>query len=311
MIEPECSCNAPYVSVIVPCFNDAQGIRDTLTSLARQDYPKDRMEVIVVDNNSTDGTPRIIDEFADRIINFRHLVERDRQSSYAARNRGIACARGAIVAFIDTDMSVGPEWLSQISMKFKDSDVIYLACGVTIYEERASVFAAFNRMKGFPIDEYVQHAHFAPTCCLAVRKTVFEEVGMFDARVISGGDYEFGTRVYRAGKPLHYAPEIRMNHPARTSLRQLLKKYFRVGRGLQQLANYYPDRYRETFKHLLNPLHLLPSMPTKFIISLKHNSIWRKASYTDKLLLYGIDWGLRVSKYAGHVYEKQRFQAHI
>ncbi len=101
-----------------------------------------------------------------------------------------------------------------------------------------------------------------------------------------------------------------MKHPARTSLKQLIKKYFRVGRGLQQLGYYYPDRYEETFKNLLNPLHLLPPMPTRFIVSVKHNSIWRKASYRGKLLLYLIDWGLSVSKYAGHVYEKRRLPVH-
>jgi hypothetical protein len=52
-------------------------------------------------------------------------------------------------------------------------------------------------------------------------------------------------------------------------------------------------------------------MPTRFLIAMKHNSIWHKASYRDKLLLYLIDWGLSVSKYAGHVYEKRRLQAHV
>jgi len=108
-----------FISVVVPVFNDPEGIKTTLESLLAQNYPPSLYEVIVVDNNSSDSTNLVVKEFEDRYpTRVKLLVERDIQGPSAARNKGISASRGEIIAFIDADMWADNNWLSSISNVF-------------------------------------------------------------------------------------------------------------------------------------------------------------------------------------------------
>ena len=89
----------------------------------------------------------------------------------------------------------------------------------------------YDHHTGFPIEGYLKHQQSAPTCCL------------FDHRLISGGDKEFGNRVHNAGYTQQFATDVTMYHPTRNSLNALVAKDLRVGRGLCQLQRRHPDRY--------------------------------------------------------------------
>ncbi len=103
--------------------------------------------------------------------------------------------------------------------------------------------ARYDHHTGFPIEGYLRHQQFAPTCCLFVRREVFEDVGLLDPRLVSGGDKEFGNRVHEAGYDLQFAEHTTMSHPTRNTIRAHFKKDRRVGRGLCQLQRFHPDRY--------------------------------------------------------------------
>ena len=95
------------VTVVIPVLNQERTLEACLRSLLRQTYPKDRFEVVIVDNNSSDRTREII-----RAFPFRYAHEPQR-SSYAARNRGVSLARGRVVAFMDSDCEADPRWLEE------------------------------------------------------------------------------------------------------------------------------------------------------------------------------------------------------
>jgi len=103
--------------------------------------------------------------------------------------------------------------------------------------------ARYDHHTGFPIEGYLEHQQFAPICCLFVRREVFEDVGLFDHRLISGGDKEFGNRASNADYTQQFAADVTMYHPTRNSLDALVSKDLRVGRDLCQLQRYHPDRY--------------------------------------------------------------------
>ena len=247
----------PFVSVVIPVYNDPDGIENTLKSITEQSYLNDNHEVIIVDNDSTDDTRRVAERVAERQSNVRVIVEEEVQGSYAARNRGIDHAEGEILAFLDANMIVEGDWLESAVESIKRRKADYMACDVELYVDggRETIAGAYNRRTGFPIEQYIERNHFAPTCCLFVRQWVVEEHGPFDARLVSGGDVEFGNRVHDAGIELEYEPTVTAYHPVRSSIRELLQKSFRVGKGSGQLARYYPDR----FGHLgiINPIALL------------------------------------------------------
>lgn len=253
----------PHVSVVVPVYNDPAGVGETLDALVAQTYPRDRHEVLAVDNGSTDDTRAVIREFAADHDHVHLVVEDEVQGAYAARNAGIERATGEVLAFLDADVTVPDGWLADAVAAMEDRGADYLGCEVALSAPEGPDSAAtrYDRRTGFPIQRYVEEFGFAPTCGLLVRRSVVADVGPFDPRLVSGGDVEFGNRVRDAGRDLHYAPDVPVTHPTRTTVRALAAKAARVGRGRYQLRAYYPGRYGHPLALLCNPLTYLPPLP--------------------------------------------------
>lgn len=293
------------ISVIVPVFNVPLGLKDTLNSLVEQNFPQDLFEIIVADNGSTDNTFSVIESFIERYPKLiRAVQENDIQSSYAARNKGIKAAKGSIITFIDADMTVEKDWLEKVVESFKKNQPDCLVCNVKVITVRKSVFALYDKMVSFPIEHYVKEMHFTPVGCLTIYLDIFDKIGLFDENLISGGDREFGNRVHEAGYKIRYEPDIIMNHPTRSSLKQLSSKAFRIGRGLKQLSFYYPDRYKKKYRNILDPRNFLPKMSIfRFTRTIRGNKIWDEASCLHRTLFYFIYWFCCSGSYFGHVYE--------
>lgn len=253
------------VSVIIPVYNDPEGIETTLESLTNQEYPNDDYEILVVDNGSTDETPAVIKSFAQKYPPIVALSKTDIQGSYAARNYGIERASGRILAFVDADMWISDNWLESIVRIADQNEYDYFGCDVKIIPKNQPPTLAerYNMLTGFPVEKYIKQNHFAPTCCLVIRQKVVEEVGLFDERLMSGGDKEFGKRVYRNDFSQGFISDVKMYHPARDSFSVLRKKAFRVGRGREQLVRYHGgmDFGKSS---LLNPKQYAPPLPTRF-----------------------------------------------
>ena len=227
--------------IIVPVYNDPAGIKATLQSL--MGLESTGYQVLVVDNNSTDETTDIIRTYVKKEDNISFVTENEVQSSYAARAKGIECSQGDIVAFLDADETVDPAWLETALQAMKEQGVEYLGCNVEIELTESTIVGRYNARTGFPVEQYLEEQNYAPTCALLVNREVFEQVGLFDDRLISGGDREFGERVHEAGYNQGYAEDAIVYHPARTTCMSLAKKNFRVGRGFCQKQRYYSDRY--------------------------------------------------------------------
>jgi len=292
------------ISVIIPVYNDPCGLKDTLDSLVNQDFPKKNYEIIVVDNGSLDSTQKVAKKYKFKYPNLlRFLVEDKKRGSYAARNLGIKNAKGKIIAFIDSDMTVDNTWLSNIYIYFKQHKVYYLACNVEIYDYHKTIFGLYDKLTGFPIENCINEKNFAPTCCLVLRKEILQKVKLFNSKLISGGDFEFGNRVYRLGYKLHYEPFIITKHPARLSFKQFFYKYFRIGRGFQQLYFYYSKHFKEMKRNLFNPIYFLPCKPWNFIKFVKRKKIWSKLSLGEKFQLYILNWLKKIIIHLGYIYE--------
>jgi glycosyltransferase involved in cell wall biosynthesis len=184
------------LSVIIPVYNDPDGIARTLDSLGAQ--PRAVSTVTVVDNGSTDGTRGVVEGFDPDYLDIRLQEESDIQSSYAARNTGIKNSNADILAFLDADETVDEDWLETALEAMNEQDVDYLGCNVQLTLPEDTLVGRYNKRTGFPVKDYLENEHFAPTCALLVRREVFEDVGLFDERLISGGDMEFGQRVHKA-----------------------------------------------------------------------------------------------------------------
>jgi glycosyltransferase involved in cell wall biosynthesis len=283
------------VSIIIPVYNDPQGIQTTIESLC--DQTASNYEVIIVDNGSTDNTASVVRRYATN-DSIRLASETEIQSSYAARNTGIDHATGNVLGFIDSDMWVEDNYVESIKTTVDDRESPYVGCHVEIIAGERSV-ERYNATTGFPIARYIKQDQFAPTCCLAVHRSVFNQVGKFDERLTSGGDLEFGKRVAAAGFKQVYEPEITLYHPARKRLRELIAKQRRVARGKEQLRRYHPNRFNH--RSLVHPRNFAVS-PWKFMkrIDGEAQSAFEAATW------YGIEWGLKLYRWGVRVDERVR-----
>ncbi|MBX0324345.1 glycosyltransferase [Halomicroarcula sp. F13] len=298
------SARSPDISVVIPVYEDPSGVRRTLQSVTDQTASASTYEVIVVDNGSGDATPTVVREFERAAPDLVTLVVEDEvRGSYAARNAGIARAVGDVVAFVDADMTVERSWVEAV-VETMTEDVDYVGFDVELVESTPnSVVDAYNRYTEFPVERYLTEDNFAPTCCLAVRREVFEAVGPFDDRLCSSGDAEFGKRVHEAGFDQQYEPSITMYHPTR-STRELLAKYVRIGRGLRQRERYHSELFDR--RPLWHPKQLVPTV-SPFQL---HDSAREVQAESDRqvrlhelLVFYCLDHLIRVATFAGRMYE--------
>ncbi|HYR95839.1 MAG TPA: glycosyltransferase [Candidatus Binatus sp.] len=228
----------PMVSVIVPAFNAEHTIGDCLEALLAQDYPPERLEIIAVDNRSTDRTAAVMCQHPVRVV-----AERRVQSSYAARNTGLAAARGSVLCFTDSDCLPDPGWVEAMVAALADDDAggaagrIEAATGTTLVER-------------FQVEERVLDAAnaftrpalpFAQTANAAYRRVIFQRVGLFDPSLVSGGDLDLSWRMQRAGWGLAYAPGAVVRHRHRRTFRALVRLYAKNGHGAALLGDRYPS----------------------------------------------------------------------
>ncbi|HTQ32176.1 MAG TPA: glycosyltransferase [Opitutaceae bacterium] len=234
------------LTVAICTYNRAELLRQTLAGVARQNFPHDRFEVLVIDNNSQDHTRDVVASFAGTSPAPRHLVE-TRQGLDHARNRAVAEARGEIIVFADDDILVESDWLTRLSAPFAaDHDHRIGAVGgevVPVFPDGLPPWVAewhsplaFRSDAGpLPSSQSPMGANFA------FPKWVFERHGPFHTtldrsgkNLFGGGDTEMIRRLRAAGLEIWFAPAARVLHqmPAsRTTFRYATRHAFDSARS--------------------------------------------------------------------------------
>lgn len=225
------------MSVIVPVFNDPERLSACLQALAAQDYPADRFEVVVVDNASTDDIRWAIPVDDPR---FR-LLHEPRRGSYAARNAGVAAASGAVLAFTDADCRPRRDWVRAGVTALGSEPVPDAVAGriQLVFRgggEPVTAPELYESLHAFQQAKYVDRWGWAATANFFVTAEVFDRVGRFDARLRSGGDMDWGTRLTGTGGVLRYEPSVVVEHPSRPSWTEMTRKAIRVADGLASHA---------------------------------------------------------------------------
>ena len=247
----------PMVSVIVPVRNGENTIEKLLVALLAQDYPKDKMQVIIVDNSSQDNTIEIIKKYPV-ILEY----ENEKVSSYAARNKGLAAAQGGIIAFTDADCIPEKNWIENgvRALNEQNSD---MAGGKIefIFSEQKSVTEIFDSLNSLRNDSFIYYKIGAVTANLFVRATLFGKMGLFP-EVRTGGDISWTGRALSEGSSLIFVPEAVVYHPARNFL-ETLKKSWLHGTGMVFILK---KRRWWLFKILYLTVRLLIPVPPKAIL---------------------------------------------
>lgn len=218
---PRLPASLPRVSVVVPVRNRPTEIEACLKTLMVLDYPADRLEVIVVDDASTDETPQVVRRFPVRLI-----VASQRQGASASRNLGIANATGDVVAFTDSDCQVTPSWLVDlIPFLYLPKCVavggrVLPAFEETVRDRYAAAYSALDmglRMRRVTSGTSV---FYVPSCNLLVRRDALLRVSGFDAGFPIGEDIDLEYRLMKDGGTVWYAARGGVYHVHRSNLKK-------------------------------------------------------------------------------------------
>jgi glucosyl-dolichyl phosphate glucuronosyltransferase len=238
-------------SVIVPTFNRDRLLAPTLDDLLAQSADVAH-EIIVVDNNSTDGTSALIHAYAARSGGVVRYVFEGRQGLSVARNAGIGVARGGVLAFVDDDVRVHRGWLQALADAYRAHPNAWGVGGQVILglpERRPPWFDPGSR-----ITEYLSRLNLGdetlqiryPVSMLganmSVTRAALSRVGLFNpdlgyagTRRITNEDMEMSFRIYRAGGALFYCGQAAVTHPvpaARLTKRWLRQRAYWEGRSV-------------------------------------------------------------------------------
>jgi len=245
-----------FISIIIPVYKDPEGIKDTLDSLVKQDFDKNNYEIIIGNDDGDKETENICKMYNTKVINII-----PNKGSYNARNEAIKESKGEYLAFIDADIKASKDWLSNGVKLLKKYD--YLGGAVDIDKSSLrNLSHYYEYLTAFNNENKFNKFHYSPTANLFIKRNVLSRLGLFDSKLRSGGDVEFGNRVYisKLFKMAH-SNNIRTIHPPRGK-KKLINKNIRTLKGTFDLAELYPRRFNNYkfsftryFKTLLLPIY--------------------------------------------------------
>lgn len=204
----------PLVSIIVPTKNSTQFLTRCLDSIKSQTYPN--IEIILVDNNSTDNTKEIALKYTDLVFN--QGPERSAQVNF-----GVSKSNGKFVYKIDSDFVLDKEVVSQCMSEIEkgfDAIVVHNSPDVRV--------GWIARIRKFEVDMYKYD--IVHSSARFVKKDVYEQIGGFDPKITAGEDYDFQNKLNRGGFKTGFVDAEALHLGEPTKLWNHLKKYYDYGR---------------------------------------------------------------------------------
>lgn len=209
----------PFVSVIIPVYDDFDRLLTCLEALERQTYLSSKYDVWVVDNGPEPTIGQALNQF-DRVS----CVHEPKPGSYAARNAGVAASGGDILAFTDSDCIPESDWIEAGVKALNAAAPGIIGGDIVIFAQdpdRPTTAEVYELIYGFSQEDCVKRQHFAVTANLMVTREAFNRVGPFEERLTSGGDMEWGQKAYDKGIRMAFAPNALVGHPARATIKSI------------------------------------------------------------------------------------------
>ena len=254
------------VSVVLPVFNRAEGLRRLLRALARQHFPMDRLEVVICDDGSTEDIASVVAGFRQEAPLRTLYLRQANAGPGAARNMGMAVAAGEFLAFTDSDCAPEPDWLARLLAAF-DDPAVGIAGGAVTY--RSCEFLS-GRCTNYLMSSALGAAgardprsaiamrYYPRTCNMAVRRALAEAAGGFP-QARHGEDLEFSHRVVDLGVRARFVADAVVVHHERRSPLQVAAEAFRKGAARVRLARRHG---------LLELVHLVPALFCLYLAAL-------------------------------------------
>jgi len=271
----------PLVSVIIPTYQSWSTLRFCLSALLEQDYPADRIQIIVINNDPISVVPEDLMQFG---IEF--LIE-SKTGSYAARNLGVRHAIGEILAFTDADCVPAKTWISATVDFFSKVDCDCIAGRISVIPNKSPKDAIDCHQVACEFDQLRwSKKGLSVTANLIVKKSFFNRVGLFDENLLSGGDWDWCRRARKLNIRMCYNPKAVVFHPARLGWGALLKK----SRRIKSVLHFADAKPFDFFKIFMSFLTIALPPINKFYIIFNSSEL----TFREKLMAFSVAYVLRI-----------------
>lgn len=228
--------NTPFISVIVPTYNEERSIDECVSSMLAQDYPRERMEWFFVDGESTDATTSLLCGYRESYPELIKIINNPHRTVPFAMNLGIRAARGEYIIRLDAHAAYAPDYFSSCVRVLERTGADNVG-GVIETRARTDMGRSIAKMLSSPFgvgnstfrtggrDGYVDTVPFG-----AFRREVFERVGLYDERLTRNQDSELNYRIIKNGGRIYLSHEIRLAYYCRDTLRGITKMAYQNGK---------------------------------------------------------------------------------
>jgi mycofactocin glycosyltransferase len=234
----------PRVSIIIPTLDLSNDLIECLESLARLDYPEDKLEIIVV----TDGVPKVSKDLSHYKIKLIQLNET--KGPGTARNMGAQLATGEILAFLDSDCIANSKWLKDLVPFLEMNEIGAVGGFVDSYYKKGyldryeDVLSSLNIGSRVLFEGDSDSSFYVPTCNFIVKRKVFKAIGGFKDGMHVGEDVDFCWRMRDLGYFLLYIPSGKVAHKHRNQLLKMLRRRGFYGTSESILYKSHKDKHK-------------------------------------------------------------------
>ncbi len=292
----------PFVSIILPCRNEEKFIAGCLDSIISSDYPRERLEALVVDGMSEDGTRDILARYTER-YKFIRTLENKKKITPCAFNIGIENSRGDIIIIMGVHAVYSEDYISKCVKYLHDYDADNVG-GVMITVPRE------NTLKGRAIAQALSHRFGVGNSIFRTgageplfvdtvfggcyKKEVFERIGLFNEKLAKHQDMEFNCRLRAAGGRILLAPDIVCQYYARTDIKSFIRHNW--GNGLSVFSSLKDTRAMPFSTRHFIPLVFVASLIVSAVLSIFSPDFFRLfAAIAGLYILAAAYFSLRIS----------------
>lgn len=226
----------PLVTIAIPCLDEARFIERCVRGALDQKYPQDRLEVLVADGGSRDGTRELLAKLA-RVEPRLRFIDNPGRIQARGMNEILRAARGSVIVRLDAHSDYAPDYVAQCVAELQRTGADNVggaqrAQAATPFQH--SLCAALESPLGVGGAAYRspdREGYVDTVFCGAFPRSVFERVGLYDAGAAINEDAELNERITAAGGRIYLSPRIVAHYHPRDSARALAKQYFRYGQG--------------------------------------------------------------------------------